>query len=50
MKNRYESSIRQFQVQKIKLVKRETHAHFEKLLKLWLVTSFLVAIPANGQQ
>ena len=30
MKNRYESSIRQFQVQKIKLVKRETHAHFEK--------------------
>ena len=30
MKNRYESSIRQFQVQKIKLVKRETNAHFDR--------------------
>ena len=49
MKNCYESSIRQFQVQKIKLVKRETHAHFDRRAQV-MVTSFLVAIPANGQQ
>ena len=44
MKNRYESSIRQFQVQKIKLVKRETHAHFDRraqVLTLVVVNLFL---------